>query len=51
MYYYMDNTTGELLTKKEALKIWCDEYDGDDPTNDLPFSEIFSKTDIRVEEV
>ena len=47
-YYYMNNHTGALLTKKEALKIWCEEYDGDDPTNDVPFSEVFSRTDIEI---
>ena len=51
MKYYEHRETGELLSKKEALKIWCDEYDGNDPTNDLPFDEIFRKTDITVEEV
>ena len=48
MKYYINNETGELVTKKEALKIWCKEYDGDDPTNDIPFSEVFSKTDLEV---
>lgn len=51
MYYYMNNETGELLTKKEALEIWCNEYDGNDPTNDLPFSEVFEKTNLIIKEV
>ena len=46
----MHNDTGELLTKKQALKIWCEEYDGNDPTNDIPFLEAFTKTDIEIKE-
>lgn len=49
-YYYMNNETGEILPKKEALKMWVEEYDGNDPTNDIPFSEIFTKTDLPVDE-
>ncbi len=45
---YMDKTTGELLTKQEALTIWREEYDGDDPTNAVPFEEQFERMEVIV---
>lgn len=35
--FYMNRDTGELLTLREAMKQWRDEYDGDDETNVLTF--------------
>ena len=45
MNYYKNKITGELLTKKEALTFWCNEYDGNDPEKDIPFSEVFEKVE------
>ena len=39
--YYMDKTTGELLTYAEMRESWRNDYDGDDPTNPLHWSEQF----------
>lgn len=47
-FFYQNNVTGEIMSKKEALIVWCDEYDGNDPTNDIPFNEIFTKTDLEI---
>lgn len=33
--------TGELLTKKMAQQMFIEEYDGDDPTNSMMFSDYF----------
>lgn len=38
---YQHKRTGELLTQKEMLKVWQDEYDGGDPTNTADITEAF----------
>jgi hypothetical protein len=45
-YYYRNITTGELFSKKEALKMWLENYDGNNAETDIPFSEVFEKTDV-----
>lgn len=45
MYYYINKETKELITKKEALAIWCAM---DDSKN---FEELFIKTDLKVENI
>jgi hypothetical protein len=48
-YYYRNKTTGELFSKKEALKMWLENYDGNNAETDIPFSEVFEKTNMIIE--
>lgn len=48
-YYYRNKTTNELFSKKEALKMWLENYDGNNVETDIPFSEVFEKTNIIIE--
>lgn len=41
MIYYMNRETGELLTKAEMLKQAATEYDLNDETNGLEWSEYY----------
>lgn len=43
MYYYINKETKELITKKEALRIWCEM---DTIEN---FDYYFIKTNLKVE--
>ena len=43
MWYYMNRQTGELLTRKDMLAQWEEEYDGNDPTNLLSYQEVYEK--------
>lgn len=43
-YYCINNDTGELLKPTEARKQWREDYDGDDPTNSIPFEEQYTLT-------
>lgn len=47
-YYYKNKSTGELFSKKDALKLWIEEYDGNNAETDIPFSEVFEKTDLII---
>nr|DAR68894.1 MAG TPA: hypothetical protein [Caudoviricetes sp.] len=38
---YMNLYTGELFTPEEAVRIFREEYDGDDDTNCIEFEDIF----------
>ena len=42
-YEYMNNETGEILTRSMALQQFAEMYDGDDPTNGTPLEEYFSR--------
>ena len=37
------------MTKKEALKFWIENYDGNDVETDLPFDEVFERTELIIE--
>lgn len=43
MIYYVNRETGELLTKAEMLEQAATEYDFDDETNGLEWSEYYEK--------
>ena len=43
MKMYQNRDTGELLTREEMLKQWREDYDGDDPTNPLHYSEQYDE--------
>lgn len=38
---YMNLYTGELFTPEEAVRVFREEYDGDDDTNCVEFEDIF----------
>lgn len=38
-YDFINIITGTVHTEKELRQIFCEEYDGDDPTNITPFAE------------
>lgn len=40
---YMNRETGEVLTYKEMLTQFAEEYDGDDPTNALGWQEYYEE--------
>lgn len=39
---YMNRYTGELLTYKEMMTQWREEFDGDDDTNLTPYTEHYT---------
>lgn len=40
---YMNRQTGELLTRREMLRQFAEDYDGDDPTNAVGWNEYFEE--------
>ena len=36
---YINRETGELLTRREMLKQFAEDYDGNDPTNAVSWAE------------
>ena len=40
---YMNRETGELLTRREMLKQFADDYDGEELTNALSWAEYFEE--------
>lgn len=42
---YRNKKTNEILNKKKALKFWCEKYNGNDSTNDIPFKEVFEEVE------
>lgn len=43
IYKFMKLETGEILTYKEMLKDFAENYDGDDVTNCTPYTEYYKK--------
>lgn len=41
--YFMNKETGEVLTYKEMIQQGIEEYDLDDPTNLIDWSEIYEE--------
>lgn len=42
---YMNRETGEVLTYKQMLAQFAEEYDGDDPTNFLTWKEYYEEVE------
>lgn len=40
--HYMNRYTGELLTYEEMMAQWREEFDGDDDTNLIPYTEHYT---------
>jgi len=40
---YKKLDTGELLTRKEMIEVYEEEYDGNDPTNVVPWYYYFEE--------
>ena len=40
---YLNRMTGELLTRKEMLRQFAEDYDGGDSTNVLSWAEYFEE--------
>lgn len=40
---YMNRETGEVLTRREMLKQFSEDYDGGDPTNALSWAEYYEE--------
>lgn len=47
---YMNIETGELLTRSDMLSQFKTEYDGDDPTNCLGWSEYYEEVILNGED-
>lgn len=43
IYEFMSIETGEILTYKQMLKDFAENYDGDDWTNCTPYTEYYIK--------
>ena len=43
---YINRETGELLTRREMLKQFADDYDGNDPTETMSWAEYFEEVQI-----
>lgn len=43
---YINRETGELLTRREMLKQFAEDYDGNDPTNAVSWAEYFEKVQL-----
>ena len=43
---YQNKETGELLTRKEMLNQFAEDYDGGDPTNPIEWDEYYEEVDV-----
>lgn len=43
---YINRETGELLTRREMLKQFAEDYDGNDPTNAVSWAEYFEEVQL-----
>lgn len=43
---YINRETGELLTRREMLKQFAEDYDGNDPTNAVSWAEYFGEVHL-----
>lgn len=43
---YINRETGELLTRREMLKQFAEDYDGNDPTNAVSWTEYFEEVQL-----
>lgn len=50
MYFYQNNETGEILTRRQMLKQWAEWYDGGDPTNAADWTENYTKIFFDIDE-
>lgn len=42
-YEFVNKQTGEVLTLKDMLEEWRNEYDGGDPSNSLGLEEYYER--------
>lgn len=43
---YINRETGELLNRREMLKQFAEDYDGNDPTNSVSWAEYFEEVQL-----
>lgn len=49
MEYYINQQTGELFfSHSEAMQDFAENYDGDDPTNGIRFSDMYTTVHLPV---
>ncbi len=43
---YINHETGELLTRREMMKQFAEDYDGNDPANAVSWAEYFEEVQL-----